>query len=1211
MSATMDLSPLKVETSSAHSSPHRTPLRPSPLGSPSDNDVDKALAFSTVGFGLGTDIGGRATYARVGFEGGIYKHNSRLPSSAQVSGFLAEKLVSFPAIANFMANEDSENCQGNTLVRPGSSSPTSEESPGQSVCKQQHAQTQHQGVSEDISNTPTNINESGDNPMSPKEKIGELGQYSDQSSTLEPGDLPHEDTSSLSERAPTSNRLDDDDDDDDDADDNDKIMSGSIHDDDPADDVSDKDDDQIECAECNKVFCNLQIYMDHTCYRSQVAARTLNTKAARSSPFINDFQSEESEHDVEHFQGKLVFNHNGSAYVLEGHSHDHYADIDLNLLHDSIVVSEGESVLTTGSFIPQIHSITLIPKSESSSAFRYASNNFHQLLPGKSRSSIRKFHVFDIGSPEASGILHKYPTHAVHIPSAGPVLMCIICKLVFKKSKPFLHHVIYYHSVDLSDNENSLLSQNVFSIISHVSGRETQPKLSVLQPMSDASLRSHDLREAAMLSRGTLPGFFPNGGYLDPEAELLIRGYNPSVFALQGTSQMKNSFYEQQTCTVFPKEEPSLGYVERSSTPSGIKNISKENCVRPSPPITSVISDGEPVPSNYQLQTSQATQETFSALRLRSPPTVANSTQRSSTSPSSSASDPFLHSSPSLPSLLVSSMPSLVMPSANSSNIHSQLNMSTVTSSSLQGMGLQMPHFLCACDEHPQGKAHGVECPKCDMVLSSSQSLGGHMTMTHSRNSCKTLKCPKCNWHYKYQETLEIHMKEKHLDTDAQCVYCLTNQAHPRLARGESYSCGYKPYRCEVCNYSTTTKGNLSIHMQSDKHINNMQDLANGSAELKIQPQQPASTAALPSPASAPLQNSTASYQQEDCQLKKLKQKQSFRCDVCSYETSVARNLRIHMTSEKHTHNMLVMTQSINHLHQDITLHQMNQMNQLLAINQQEQAARYAAISSHLPNTLFPYEHSSMLMPSVSSQSPSGFEIPMNLSKENGIDECEGPVLRKDATKMFQCCICYKYCSDSIENVQSHIQYDRTKSVNSDAYVTFNSGTYHCNLCSYKTHLKANFQLHCKTDKHLQKLQLVNHIMEGGSENEWRLAHSGSSMQICCNACSFYANSIYKMQLHLSTIQHESCAQLFRHLQLLDRATPAPGPGKVRYYQCSLCASTVRTKQKLILHSKSSQHIRKEQSLPQGQVSIFDVYLLKEMAEGDTISFEDEGEYFL
>lgn len=101
---------------------------------------------------------------------------------------------------------------------------------------------------------------------------------------------------------------------------------------------------------------------------------------------------------------------------------------------------------------------------------------------------------------------------------------------------------------------------------------------------------------------------------------------------------------------------------------------------------------------------------------------------------------------------------------------------------------------------HGGNGGSGVECPKCDTILGSSRSLGGHMTMMHSRNSCKTLKCPKCNWHYKYQQTLEAHMKEKHPDSGGSCVYCSSGQSHPRLARGESYTCGYKPFRCEVCS---------------------------------------------------------------------------------------------------------------------------------------------------------------------------------------------------------------------------------------------------------------------------------------------------------------------------------------------------------------------------------------------------------------------------
>ena len=117
--------------------------------------------------------------------------------------------------------------------------------------------------------------------------------------------------------------------------------------------------------------------------------------------------------------------------------------------------------------------------------------------------------------------------------------------------------------------------------------------------------------------------------------------------------------------------------------------------------------------------------------------------------------------------------------------------------------------------------------------------------------AAKLLKCPCCNWHYKYRETLEIHMREKHGAVDdeasagaatavdgsdselqggpaataaARCPYCAGGAGpHPRLARGETYPCGYKPYRCDVCHYSTTTKGNLSIHTQSDRHVNNVQ----------------------------------------------------------------------------------------------------------------------------------------------------------------------------------------------------------------------------------------------------------------------------------------------------------------------------------------------------------------------------------------------------
>lgn len=215
----------------------------------------------------------------------------------------------------------------------------------------------------------------------------------------------------------------------------------------------------------------------------------------------------------------------------------------------------------------------------------------------------------------------------------------------------------------------------------------------------------------------------------------------------------------------------------------------------------------------------------------------------------------------------------------------------------------------------------------------SPNSLTSHMTIMHSRNSCKTLKCPKCNWHYKSQHTLQVHMKEKHPETGGQCVcgasggkcvcggasrgvcgYCSSGKPHPRLARGETYACGYKPYRCEVCDYATSSKGNLSIHMQSDKHLNNVQNggHSNGHTHASHITNNSSSSSNGHTVDEQPYNKLPLSIPPPTTQPAKLtppahshSHGKRWRCDVCDYETSIARNLRIHTTSEKHTHNML------------------------------------------------------------------------------------------------------------------------------------------------------------------------------------------------------------------------------------------------------------------------------------------------------------------
>ena len=243
------------------------------------------------------------------------------------------------------------------------------------------------------------------------------------------------------------------------------------------------------------------------------------------------------------------------------------------------------------------------------------------------------------------------------------------------------------------------------------------------------------------------------------------------------------------------------------------------------------------------------------------------------------------------------------MSNGRSSTSPGAASMSPSPSSFSQMLGAAYPlkgMTIGACPDHIQGRPTGEECAKCDMILNTNR-LGG-IGWNSSNNACKTLKCPKCNWHYKYQETLEIHIKEKHPESETTCIYCITGQQHPRLARGETYTCGYKPYRCEVCMYSTTTKGNLSIHMQSDKHLNNMQELQNGGVVTNLD-------------GTKITQNSLNIGQPLTPTNPHLKPpKPSWRCDICGYETNVARNLRIHMTSEKHTHNMMMLHENMKHI---------------------------------------------------------------------------------------------------------------------------------------------------------------------------------------------------------------------------------------------------------------------------------------------------------
>eukprot|EP00063_Salmo_salar_P005572 XP_013980407.1 PREDICTED: zinc finger homeobox protein 3-like [Salmo salar] len=497
--------------------------------------------------------------------------------------------------------------------------------------------------------------------------------------------------------------------------------------------------------------------------------------------------------------------------------------------------------------------------------------------------------------------------------------------------------------------------------------------------------------------------------------------------------------------------------------------------------------------------------------------------------------------------------------------------------------------------------------PSSSSSPSSPISLNSHMALMHSRNSCKTLKCPKCNWHYKSQQTLQVHLREKHPESGGSCVcgglgencvcggsrgvclYCSTGKAHPRLSRGESYVCGYKPYRCGVCDYATSSKGNLSIHMQSDKHLSNVQaagqtqhvhsththsthsggssvrDTAGDQVYGHTHPevtQPPENTPAYPSHPSS--------------------QGKRWRCEVCDYETSIARNLRIHTTSEKHTQNVL----RLKHTHNVLQLQRSYYLAHCRSLPPQltllHSIGGEQSLDMHQLTAEEPVAPESTLTPSPSpppssSPSPSPSPSPLSLSPSPPPPlslSSSSPLYRG----VFRCLVCFSFSSDSLESLGSHLSAPR--SLPQSEWRCLVAGGCYCRLCGYSTPLTANFTLHCQTDRHRARYQLAAHLWERGEKGEavdWeevgKLVATGNLVQLKCNVCDFQTSSLEKLRIHSVNSQHQDSLRVYRFLEQYDSAVA----GGSLSFHCVLCNYSSRSKLHLLRHTHSTGHHKREE----------------------------------
>ena len=947
--------------------------------------------------------------------------------------------------------------------------------------------------------------------------------------------------------------------------------------------------------------------------------------------------------DVEKFDGKIVYNPDGSAYIIEDSElseEDATSLADLpQIIGDGCIV-DGRGVSLSQSFVfPQIANAFYVSRNPSiynalygGTAASYAANNVLQdkkIVPEVPiMHSYRVFTVRDnksgdsddgkadrsgSGDNEGKKTVDKSKTKQLLLQKKNekysgkdcssvpvkPILMCFICKLSFGYAKSFVAHAMGDHNVALLEDEKDILGHKNASAIIQCVGKDKEPLVSFLEPLSpvtvgldktsqrDPAFSAADVKnEKDDAQRSSPPSEGENknsacGGHFEAESLVMHRRQSQDNSA---TSPMRLSNVQNQHVP-----ETSVSLPQNGSSSSNNYNNNNNNNNRMS---------GVGVNSVMDL----TRKSPISASAVSS-----SNNGRNSVSPGASPS----------PRSTLSPLLSAAVVAAATGSTPNSLPFPQPPPNFLTGTTIGV------CPDHMGGRPSGVECAKCELILSSSRlgGVGGPLAGMHSRNSCKTLKCPKCNWHYKYQETLEIHMKEKHPETETSCIYCIAGQPHPRLARGETYTCGYKPYRCEVCNYSTTTKGNLSIHMQSDKHLNNMQELQNGgvsSAESAIsgpgmhsQASQ-SSKGGLVSPGSGgsggasttsghphhphtPLSSGASGVQSQ-------KPKPTFRCDVCNYETNVARNLRIHMTSEKHTHNMMVLQQNMKHMQTLSALHQQHHPHQLESLLHFHPGLTLPGDKPppHTEAALADMAYNQALLIQMMTGGKLPPHIPPELAPHMDMglnpETMEPPPEPADPnpSHLFHCCVCNVFSTDSLEGLSHHLSADRTK-IREQEILAVVAGHYVCKLCTYKTNLKANFQLHCKTDKHLQRLQHVNHVKEGGPRNEWKLKYVSSpgGIQVRCHACDYYTNSAHKLQLHAAGQRHEASCLLFMHLRESEALCEAP-----RIYHCALCGSSSRAKLQLLQHVRTMKHLQMEQ-----------IHQLQRRSEGKDLQ-TDIGEVF-
>ena len=275
-----------------------------------------------------------------------------------------------------------------------------------------------------------------------------------------------------------------------------------------------------------------------------------------------------------------------------------------------------------------------------------------------------------------------------------------------------------------------------------------------------------------------------------------------------------------------------------------------------------------------------------------------------------------------------------------------------------------------------------------------------------------------------------------------------------------------------MCAYSTTSRGNLAIHMQSEKHMRSISShQSQGSTTSSMN-----SSSMATLPADVPLVDGDSLMNDEDEEGDQERRfhRRPMRCEVCNYETTVARYMRVHMASERHSSAMMLLMNALKRSSSAGTPAQLeagfNSTNGYSGLSQTNSNRNTNMDGASLSSA-------SLLAVECDGQVQSGL-MKVSSAGMKDIGSSMLPVAGS-GRHIFQCLICNVYSTDSLQELSRHILRDRSHDIARCVSIVDGS-SYDCLVCPYRTTIRTNFNLHCKTEKHIQNIQLANHAYEGG-----------------------------------------------------------------------------------------------------------------------------------